>query len=316
MRFIKKFCWFLLGAFTVLNVFAIFHAYRFTHVSESGEYDARQPEELSWMEKVEMLVSGPPNHRKPNHQSPKYPFEEVIIKGSQNLHCWYIPVDSAIGNVALFHGYKSNKSALLERAYFFRGLGYNTLLMDFEGAGDSEGNRCTIGYYESLQVHRAVEWIDQNSSGPIILFGNSMGAAAAMKFSAERGDKSKRTIPMILECPFNSLYETTQARFHSMNLPSFPFAELLVFWGGTMNGFNGFDHNPIEYAKEIRDPILFLHGSVDDRVTVEHMEEIVASHTGESEFHSFKGAGHSDYLENHQLEWQSAVADWLKRIES
>jgi alpha-beta hydrolase superfamily lysophospholipase len=59
-----------------------------------------------------------------------------------------------------------------------------------------------------------------------------------------------------------------------MGLPTFPAAQLLVFWGGVQQGFNGFRHNPAEYARSVKCPVLMMHGEHDSRVTVEQARNI------------------------------------------
>lgn len=39
-------------------------------------------------------------------------------------------------------------------------------------------------------------------------------------------------------------------------------------WGGWQQGFNGFRHNPVDYARRVRVPTLLMQGDRDDRVSV------------------------------------------------
>jgi hypothetical protein len=302
----------LVVGFVLINVMAIFHAYSFSHVSDKRTTENRQPEDFTWSEKAVVLFTGAPNYRRKIDRYPSSEYSEIIIHSPNNLSAWLLLSPDPIGTVALFHGYKSNKAALIDRAEFFQSLGYNALLVDFEASGESEGNTCSIGFHEADQVARTVQWINEQSMGSVILFGNSMGAAAVMKYASEQDLENQP--PLMLECPFNSLYETTEARFETMGLPGFPFAELLVFWGGAINGFNGFAHNPSEYASKIESPALFLHGAKDDRVTTIHMREIVDSYEGEKTFVSFSEAAHEDYFNQYELEWKQEVEMWLAEL--
>ncbi len=72
---------------------------------------------------------------------------------------------------------------------------------------------------------------------------------------------------LVLESPFDALLSTVVNRFALMGLPAFPFAHLLVFWGGVQQGFNGFRHYPADYATEVRCAVLLLDGANDTRVT-------------------------------------------------
>jgi esterase/lipase len=59
-----------------------------------------------------------------------------------------------------------------------------------------------------------------------------------------------------------------------MHLPEQPLSALLTFWGGTQQGFWGFNHNPSDYVKTITCPVLLQWGVNDARVSKNETEEI------------------------------------------
>lgn len=297
----------------LLNGLAAFHAYRFSHFGTSTTTQVKQPEEYSWPERLWLLVAGAPQGRKPITTQATGDFLALNIASNEQLSAWYLPADEPVGDVALFHGYRSNKLALLQRAEWFRRLGYNCLLVDFTAAGDSEGEWCTIGYHEAAQVADAVLVLDSLSSTPdrpTILFGNSMGAAAVMRYASLHPSSKHQ---LILECPFNTLLKTTQNRFASMGAPAFPAAHLLVFWGGFINEFNGFRHNPATYATSITAPALYISGEEDERVFPSDLAEIVEAHAGLKQQWMVPSAGHEDYWPIDSLGWQRAVQQFLEQ---
>lgn len=297
--------------FVAVNVVAIFHAYRFTHFSEVSDEPVRRPEEYTFWERAGALFFGAPNHRIPITKKPSLAHESVVLEaeGEPDLACWWIEADSARGSVILFHGYKNNKSSMVERAEFFVSQGYHALLVDFAASGESEGDRCTVGYDEAMQVKRAFDHTASQNDQPIILFGNSMGAAAITKAMQ---DHQLGAESLILECPFGAMYETTCARFEVMGVPPFPLASVLVFWGGALNGFWAFDHNPRDYAASIEVPTLLIRGSEDRRVSQSETEAIYESLQGDKELFLVSGAGHEDYLVDHGDDWRKTVRQWVK----
>jgi dipeptidyl aminopeptidase/acylaminoacyl peptidase len=96
-----------------------------------------------------------------------------------------------------------------------------------------------------------------------------------------------------------------------MGLPSFPSAQLLVFWGGMQHNFNGFAHNPVEYAKSVRCPVLLLHGADDPRVTRQQAESVFANLAGPKRLMMFEGVGHQPYLAARPQQWQDCVSEFL-----
>ena len=98
-----------------------------------------------------------------------------------------------------------------------------------------------------------------------------------------------------------------------MNIPSFPFAELLLFYGGIQTGFNPFKHNPTEYAKQIQIPTLVLYGAKDGRVTRKEIDQIYENLSGEKELVIFENSGHEIYLNDHKDDWSNEVDNFLKK---
>jgi len=116
---------------------------------------------------------------------------------------------------------------------------------------------------------------------------------------------------IILECPFGSMLTTTKKRFEAMGIPSFPFAELMLFYGGMQTGFNAFEHNPTEYAKAIEVPTLLLFGAKDARVTRAEIDEIYEGLAGEKKLVVFENSAHEIYLNDHAQDWNKSIDEFL-----
>jgi alpha-beta hydrolase superfamily lysophospholipase len=274
------------------------------------------------------LVLGQEHLRPENDQKPSQEFEEVIIKGNRgNLEGWYIPVANAKGTVLIFHGYTRNKAYMLNKSDALVEMGYNTFLIDFIGSGGSEGVQTTIGYHEAEDVKTAFEFMqqrnsekrnkeeqnseEQNSEGdasPIYLFGSSMGAVAIMKAIY---DYDIQPDAILIECPFASMYQAVANRFKLANMPRFPLAPLLVFWGGAQNKFWAFGHNPTEYAAKVQCPTLLMYGAKDEKVDRAEIDAIYTNLNDPKYLHVFEEAGHSDYFDKHSQDWRNVVHAFL-----
>lgn len=300
---LKRFLWTTLVIFLLANIIAALHAYSFTHFSNNDEEKSSTDDSALWL-----ALTGVKNPRPVNNCVPTQPYESIVLDDSARTSCWYIPTDIAIGTVVIYHGYGGTKSSMLDKADEFLVMRYNVLLPDFMGCGDTPGDQCTIGFYESAQVKSCCDYLASQGEENIVLFGTSMGAVAIMKSLSE---DSLVVQGAILECPFGSMYETTCARFDMMELPSFPMAGLLVFWGGVENGFWAFGHNPTEYASNISVPVLLMYGEKDPKVSRAEIDEIYANLPGSKELVTFKEAGHESYLNQYRLPWLAAVGNFL-----
>jgi len=293
----------------MLNVIAFFHAYKFTHFTENKSKKTKSPEKLSALEKAKTLFLGVNNSKPKNIQFPTQKFQTIKVKSNKEIECWLIKAINSKGTVILFHGYGSEKSSMIEKSDEFIKLGFNTVLVDFMGSGNSEGNQTTIGYKEAQQVKTVFDYVTKSGEKSIYLFGTSMGAAAIMKCINDNKIQPKG---IIIECPFGSMYETVCARFKKMNAPTFPMAAFLVFWGGLQNGFWGFSHNPTEYAKRINCPTLLLYGEKDKSVSRKEIEDVYNNLRGPKKLNIYKNTGHENYLKKNKCEWVKNISAFIK----
>lgn len=308
-KILKRVLWTLLAIFILMNIMAYFHAYTFTHFVETDQIKTKHPKGLSSSQKIKTLFFGINNPRPENKTKPGVPYETIELHSNKKIECWYIPAKNSKGTIALFHGYSGEKSTMLDKSEIFRDLGFNTLLVDFMGSGNSKGNQTTIGFLESQQVKTSFDYLKEKGDSNIYLFGTSMGAVGIMKSLSESDINPKG---IILECPFGTMYQTVCARFESIGAPSFPMAGLLVFWGGVQNGFWAFDHNPQEYAKKIKAPSLLLWGAEDKRVSNDEIHEIFNNLDGAKTLKTYPNTGHENYLLQNEKEWTRDVLIFLK----
>jgi alpha-beta hydrolase superfamily lysophospholipase len=309
-RYLKRSLWFLLIVFILMNGVAAFHAYKFTHF-KTGAGKKKEAAEMNFGDKLSALFFGVDLPRPENKISPNVPYERVRINSNKQLDAWLIKVDKAKGTVIICHGYGGEKSSMLDKAYVFNQLGYNAMLVDFMGCGGSQGSQTTIGFQEAREVKDCLEWVQEKGMQNIILFGTSMGAAAIMK---AMHDDTLKASGVILECPFGTMMETVKSRFRMIGVPAFPMAQLLMFWGGTMNGFNAFEHNPSDYAKTIGAPVLLIYGEKDLKVSAEETDRIYQNLPGRKKLLKLPLAGHENYLVKYRKKWTEAVHTFMDSL--
>jgi alpha-beta hydrolase superfamily lysophospholipase len=293
--------------FFVLNIFSAIHAYKFTHFTAGKVERTKHPENLSAGEKLKVLFTGVSNPRPVDTIFPEMKFEHFHIKSNKTIDCWYMRTIHPKGTVILFHGYGSSKAALIGNAGIFYNLGYNTMLVDFMGSGESEGNQTTVGYKEAEEVKSSYDYLSGKGEHNIFLFGCSMGAASILK---AMNDYHLDVKGIILECPFGSMYRTVCNRFRNMGVPEFPAASLLTFWGGIENGFWAYSYQPSEYAKSVKCPALLMYGAKDRNVGRDEIDEIYRNLAGEKYLKIFQNSGHESYLKKYPS-WRDSVSSFM-----
>jgi uncharacterized protein len=288
---------------SILNIFAYIYAHLLTHFIEPGQFGVGLPKPKSSQTPIDLGL--------------KYTTGRIEIDRSQWLETWLIPVNNSVskGTVILFPGIRNSKSRqLLAPAQVFHELGYDTLLVDFRGVGGSSGNTNTIGMREAEDVALSVKYAQKiNIKRPVILYGISMGSAAILKAVA---DGKVNPDAIILEQPFARLKNAVGSRVRAMYLPSFPLSELIVFWGGIQHGFNGFTHNPVDYAERVKCPTLILQGELDQWTTKIEIDEMIGNLQGFKQLSIFPKAKHNLLVTIDRERWQQDIDLFLKKVKN
>jgi alpha-beta hydrolase superfamily lysophospholipase len=301
----------LFAIFVFLNVVVIFHAYKFTHYYEPGEVAIKPKESKTGWDKAGDLLFGF-DALKQQNTPPDTAYEKVVLTTNKgiDIEAWLIKADSAIGTVALFHGHGGKKSSLLPEAAYLRSLGYNSFLVDFRAHGGSGGNTCTIGYNEVEEVKLAYDFLVKKGESNIVLYGISMGASTITKAIRDYGIEPSK---IILDMPFGSLESAVEGRLKIMKLPPQPLGTLLTFWGGTIRGFWAFDHDPSEYAKAIKAPVLLQWGRLDPRVTEAETMALYNNISTSKKMVVYEQSAHESFCKKENKKWAGAIKAFLEQ---
>jgi alpha-beta hydrolase superfamily lysophospholipase len=291
----------VLTVFFVLNILAYVGAYSLTHFSSPGHWGLGLPR--------------PTSSKLPTDIGLEYLTQRIPISQTEWLETWFIPAQSSVsrGTVLLFPGNAGSKAKqLLAPTQVFHNLGYDTLLVDFRGVGGSSGNTTTLGVRESKDVALTMSYAQRsNFQRPFILYGVSMGSAAILKAVAH---EKVNPDAVILELPFARLVDAVRSRLRAIRFPTFPMAEMLVFWGSIQHRFNGFTHNPVTYANQVKCPALLLHGKLDKWTTVAEINQIFQNLHGSKQLVIFPNTGHSLLVTVDKKHWKRGVDQFLKGI--
>jgi hypothetical protein len=287
------------------------------HFSTAESVRTQAPESLSLFRKIRVLLCGvslprPQSDALPASLGPEC--RSITLAGAEGIRlgAWYNPTLPSRPLVILFHSYTNDKTEMLREGRLFRDMGCSVLLVDFRGSGASSESSTTFGYREAEDVAAAVSYAQQNlPHSALILYGRSMGAAAILRAVHGCG---VRPDAIIVESVFDTMLNTIRHRFEAMGVPSFPCAELLVFWGGRQAGFNGFGHNPVHYAASVGCPILFLHGAADPRARIGEARRVFAAVPAPKRFREFPGLGHEAAVGRFPGEWREAVGRFLGEV--
>lgn len=309
-RWFRFFAWTFFAVFVLINTLTAVHAYKFTHFYDSLPATPANPS--SW-DKIRPLLTGIDAAKKPNRTEPGFAYKDISVSTAdgEKLSCWMSVRDSAAPFVILFHGHGSNKAALINEATVIHELGMNVFMADMRAHGSSSGNTCTIGYKEINDVAATYDYVHSRFSGPIVLYGISMGAATVLHAVARKG---LRPDGLILEMPFGSLQEAVAGRLKMMGVPEEPMGSLLTFWGGLQRGFWAFGFKPYEDARSVHCSVLLQWGANDRRVQRSEVQRIYDNIPVENkELVIYPSAAHESLVKNDPEKWKKTVSAFLQK---
>lgn len=115
----------------------------------------------------------------------------ITSKDGLKLHNYLLRNDSTEKWIIAVHGYTSEGKLMAPYARKFFDMGYNVILPDLRGHGQSEGDYIGMGWDERFDIIDLIQYIiEDNKNSKIVLFGVSMGASTVMNVSGRLGDAS------------------------------------------------------------------------------------------------------------------------------
>lgn len=309
----------LLTLFVLLNIIMAIQAYHATRFYENGTHKKRVAE-MTLGEKINAAIFGLQVAKSQVTDSINIRHSAILLQTTDgiNLSGWYLEnnIDDTIvnpkGTVIMFHGHAASKSGMIGEAQAFYRLGYNVLMVDFRAHGESSGNTCTIGYYESRDVKAAYDYIAKQGEKNIVLWDTSLGASTIIK--AIHDNDGVNPAKVILEMPFGSLYGAVQDTMRNNHIPVQPASLLLTFWGGVEHGFWAFGFKPQNYASAIHCPVLLQRGEDDIRVTENETQAIYKNVASANKtLVEYADCGHQSLYRKDSVKWINTVSRFLSK---
>jgi uncharacterized protein len=189
------------------------------------------------------------------------------------LRGWYHPTPRRRHLVVLVHGLWDSWEQMAGLGRDLHRLGYDVLLFDLRGHGESDPSRVSMGRRERGDLRAVLGWARGEGFAPerIGWLGQSMGASALLMEAA----RNQNIRVVVIDSPFGNLPELLDRQLarHS-HLPR-------VFNPGILTvahlafGVRTDDLVPIRSARSWGDrPLLLIHGEADTTVPVRQARQI------------------------------------------
>ncbi|MBQ4207195.1 MAG: alpha/beta hydrolase [Clostridia bacterium] len=242
--------------------------------------------------------------------------QKVTIKGRRGdtLHAMEFRNPSNSNNWAIvIHGWTNCKREMSSYAMQYYRRGYNVLIPDLHGHGDSESKYVSMGWLDRLDI---TDWIrslvSENPKAKIVLHGVSMGAATTMMTTGE--DLPDNVILAVEDCGFTSVYDIFEDQcIRKYHLPPKLVMPAAGIVNRVLNGFSFKKASAVEQLKKSKTPTLFIHGDKDDFVLFENLDKVYNACAAPKEKHVIHGAEHAVSALWYPEEYWAVVDAWLAK---
>jgi len=215
--------------------------------------------------------------------------EKVKIKTQDNIELlsWYHNKNINNYKTILFlHGNAGSLENRIHKINHFKDININFLLVAWRGFSGNEGKPTEQGLYEDARS--AVRWLKSKGilEKNIIIYGESLGTGVATEIA-----QNKNFAGIILESPFTSMIDAGKTKY-----PYLPVRFLLK---------DKYESN--KKIKNIKSPILIMHGKVDNIVPF-YMGKKIYELANEPKYSYF-----SEY-DDHMMEYNEKLLNNLKKF--
>lgn len=213
------------------------------------------------------------------HWFQEVPREDIFVTSYDNLklHGYYIPsYDKKSTNLAIVvHGYQSKATDMIIIGKMYSEMGFQVILTDLRGHGDSEGNFTSFGYYEKYDLKKWINYAVRTygADTKILIHGVSMGAAATMMVTGL--DIPKNVKFLLIDSGFTYVRKTFTNANRSKGLKIFYFGLNVISY--FKHKFTFYSIRPNKYMKRNIIPFLLVNGEADRVVPVSMGEELLHS---------------------------------------
>ena len=235
--------------------------------------------------------------------------DNITLKG------WFLPGTNNVAVIIVHGGFQNRIDDNVDTPELARSLvarGYNILLYDLRGRGESEGDGRSLSHIDE-DIGGAVDYLKGRGFAMenISIMGFCSGATMISIYGSRNEVGS-----MILDGCFIDGGTMVVRQAESINLPGW----LAWFFipGGTLFTRVMYDYHridPIDVIPEIKNPILFIHEEFDEFTTAqETLRMFEASRNPANEIWEAIGAVHSQGFRVHQQEYVDRVDNFLKKV--
>lgn len=265
---------------------------------------------------AERLIRQPRELRADALRDFHFPAEKVTFYSPDGIRLAGVFIPGTLkATIILLHGFSRSKEQLLPHASFLHRAGFNILMFDFRGSGESGGSYITFGQKEQRDLQGALRYLKTRpdiDSHRIGVFGFSMGGAVALLGALA----VPQIRAVVVDSTFAQMTKVIQKNFRDYLplVPFFPFGYLALIYIRIRTGVY-FPHiRPGRTIAQLGDcPVFIIHGSNDEKIPFSQAQELDRAAGGRAELWSVPDANHHGTYESTGAEYEHRITSFFSK---
>ncbi len=209
-----------------------------------------------------------------------------LVKNSTGSHLW----------VLLIHGYSRTRTRTYNYGMYYAGQGFNVLMPDMRGHGESGGNYVGMGWLDRKDI---LHWLDliisEDPQAEIVMHGISMGAATVMMTAGEQIPQN--VCAVVEDCGYTSVWDIfSDVLKDNAGIPEFPLLYTSELFGRIFAGYSFSEASSIGQLKKTTVPVLFIHGGCDTFVHTDMVYRLYDACPTEKDIYIAEEASHGQAM--------------------
>lgn len=262
------------------------------------------------------LVANTYQRAVPSTASAGIPVQEIHFAAADGVRLagWLALASPTAPTIILVHGFKGSRASMLPWARFLYAAGYNVLLYDSRGCGESEGWGITLGAREPEDVMGAVRYLQARPDLKLKRFGAlgiSLGAGIVLSAAAREPALSAVVADSAWADENPQLDRMGSVSVGPLSLPTLPYEPALV---DALIGAHLASARPVDDIGRIAPrAVLLIHSADDQNATTPLSGErrLYAAAGDPKQQWIAPSGGHTGALFAHPDEYERRVLDFF-----
>ena len=233
----------------------------------------------------------------------------LTMPSGERHHAFFVD-RSSTRTAVVVHGWRdcAIKFFWLARIYEHE-LGYNVVMPELHGCGESGGEAIQMGWKDRLDV---MQWMKTFLADTMVVHGVSMGAATTMMLSGEQMPEGIKDLRFVEDCGYTCVLDEFAGQLkEQFGLPEFPLMHSTSMLCQLRYGWSFAEASALKQVAKCHYPMLFIHGDADIFVPSQMVYPLYEAKPEPKSIWIASGAEHAKSYKEHKAEYISRIREFV-----